>query len=260
MDAAYAGADLRRFPDRHERRFGRHDLWSVPDNPYLPARALHLARPMPVIDMTAEILVSLTPALRLAALQAAAAAALCLAFGTLLVYLAERRRALAGRLKAEERANAALEARVAERTEALSLLNQDRRREIGERLEAEAALRRAQADLVQAGKLSALGQMSAGISHELNQPLMAIRSFAENGTAFMERGQPERAAQNLTRIGELARRMGRIIRNLRALRNRNAPRSRMSIWWRWSTRRWKSPRPGPMPPRCRWSGTARPAR
>jgi two-component system C4-dicarboxylate transport sensor histidine kinase DctB len=64
--------------------------------------------------------------------------------------------------------------------------------------------------------LSALGQMSAGISHELNQPLMAIRSFAENAEEFLARGKPEVAAENLSRISELARRMGRIIKNLRA--------------------------------------------
>ena len=58
--------------------------------------------------------------------------------------------------------------------------------------------------------------MSAGISHELNQPLMAIRSFAENGELFFERGKPETARENLGRIAELARRAGRIIHNLRA--------------------------------------------
>jgi two-component system C4-dicarboxylate transport sensor histidine kinase DctB len=58
--------------------------------------------------------------------------------------------------------------------------------------------------------------MSAGISHELNQPLTAIRSFAENANAFLDRDQPERASDNLNRISEMARRMGRIIKNLRA--------------------------------------------
>ena len=103
-----------------------------------------------------------------------------------------------------------------ERTRALSASNAQLRREVTERQEAEAALKRAQDDLVQAGKLSALGQMSAGISHELNQPLMAIRSFAENATLYLQRGQGEVAGENLTRISDLARRMGRIIQNLRA--------------------------------------------
>ncbi|WP_428545127.1 sensor histidine kinase [Profundibacter sp.] len=58
--------------------------------------------------------------------------------------------------------------------------------------------------------------MSAGISHELNQPLMAIRSFAENAEQFLQRGKVDVAGRNLSRISELARRMGRIISNFRA--------------------------------------------
>jgi two-component system C4-dicarboxylate transport sensor histidine kinase DctB len=95
-------------------------------------------------------------------------------------------------------------------------INNALRREASERTEAQLALARAQDDLVQASKLSALGQLSAGISHELNQPLMAVQSFAENGVAFIERGQPVRAAENLARISDMADRMGRIIKNLRA--------------------------------------------
>ena len=83
---------------------------------------------------------------------------------------------------------------------------------------------------MQAGKLSALGKMSAGISHELNQPLMAIRQFAANGGAFLQRGEPARAAENLSRIDEMAHRMSRIIRNLRAfVRNENEPMGRVDM-------------------------------
>jgi len=114
------------------------------------------------------------------------------------------------------RANAQLEARVRARTQALRDINNELRREAAERTQAQMALARAQDDLVQASKLSALGQLSAGISHELNQPLMAVQSFAENGVKFIERGAPERATENLTRISEMAHRMGRIIKNLRA--------------------------------------------
>ncbi|MFC6760061.1 hypothetical protein ACFQFQ_12050 [Sulfitobacter porphyrae] len=135
------------------------------------------------------MLLDTEPARRLAAAQAAAVAALCLAFGSLLFLAAERRRALAS-------ANARLEDRVAERTRALRDTNAKLLAEAAEREEAQAALRRAQDELVQAGKLSALGQMSAGISHELNQPLMAIRSFAENGVQFMNRGT-RRARQRI---------------------------------------------------------------
>jgi two-component system C4-dicarboxylate transport sensor histidine kinase DctB len=163
-----------------------------------------------------EILLDVSPAAGLAALQAAVAAALCSVLGGALLFVAERRRALSVRLSNEAAVNAVLEQRVAERTRALEAANADLRHQITERVRAEAALKKAQADLVQAGKLSALGQMSAGISHELNQPLMAIRSFAENAEQFLDREQPEIARQNLQRIADLARRIGRIIKNLRA--------------------------------------------
>jgi two-component system C4-dicarboxylate transport sensor histidine kinase DctB len=127
-------------------------------------------------------------------------------------------------------ANAQLEARVAARTAELEDTNTQLRAQAKEREQAQTALARAQSDLVQAGKLSALGQMSAGISHELNQPLMAIRSFAENGAQFMERGKPERAGENLIRISDLARRMGRIIKNLRAFaKQESEPLSRVDL-------------------------------
>ncbi len=190
-------------------KVGPHKIWTIDWGPYLPRRALHLTRNLEVIALVGEALVDVAPARRLAMLQVATVVALCLAFGALLYLATERRRVLA-------RANAVLESRVAARTADLSETNLKLRREVAERQEAEAALQRAQADLVQAGKLGALGQMSAGISHELNQPLMAIRSFAENGTLYLERGRVDEAGENLSRISELARRMGRIIKNLRA--------------------------------------------
>lgn len=190
-------------------KVGPYKIWTIDWGPYFPRRALHLTRNLEVIGLVGEALVDVAPAQRLAMLQVATVVALCLAFGALLYLATERRRVLA-------RANAVLESRVAARTVDLSESNLKLRREVAERQEAEAALQRAQADLVQAGKLGALGQMSAGISHELNQPLMAIRSFAENGTQYLERGRVDEAGENLTRISELARRMGRIIKNLRA--------------------------------------------
>ena len=192
-----------------DRTVNGHEIWSLELGPYLPRQALHLTQPLPVIGMTSEILLDLAPVLKIANLQAMVAAAFCLAFGAMLYIAAQR-------LRTEAATNLALEARVQDRTRELSLLNADLLREIAERTEAETALTRAQAELVQAGKLSALGQMSAGISHELNQPLMAIQSFAENGEILLDRGKPEAARENLGKIGELANRMGRIIRNLRA--------------------------------------------
>jgi len=199
------------------RYVGGYELWLTDWSAYVPVRGLHLAQELPAIGMMAEALIDVDPARRLAGLQAAAVAAVFLAFGALSFLATERRRALA-------QANTVLESRVAERTAELSETNETLRREVAERIAAELALKKAQDDLVQAGKLSALGQMSAGISHELNQPLMAIRQYADNGTAFMERGKPERAEENLTRISAMAARMARIIKNLRAFARNESER------------------------------------
>lgn len=188
---------------------GSHEIWNLGWGRYLPREALHLTQELPVIGMSGEVLVDVAQTRALARAQMVAFVGLCLAFGSLLFMAAERRRALST-------ANAKLEARVRARTQLLREVNTQLRVEAEVREEAQTALRRAQDELVQAGKLSALGQMSAGISHELNQPLMAIRSFADNATQFMARGKPERAEENLGRISEMSQRMGRIIQNLRA--------------------------------------------
>ena len=206
-----------------QSRRGPHEIWQIDLGPYLPRRALQVSEALPRIGMTGAALVDVAPARRIAMLQAGAVGGMLLFFGALLLFAQERRRTLA-------RANAELERRVADRTASLTETNRALRREIHEREEAEGALRRAQAELVQAGKLSALGKMSAGISHELNQPLMAIRQFAANGGAFLQRGTPDKAAENLTRIDEMAHRMSRIIRNLRAfVRNENEPVTRVDM-------------------------------
>jgi len=208
--------DAQSFPAYAARRVSGHEVWLLDGGRYLPRRALHLTREVPAIGLSANVLLDAGPTFRSAVLVAGATMALFLVFGAAMLVAVQQRQALHGRLAVEAAANARLEARVTERTRALAGANADLRHEIVERKEAEAALKQAQAELVQAGKLSALGQMSAGISHELNQPLMAIRSFAENGTLFFERGKPEKARENLGRIAELSRRMGRIIHNLRA--------------------------------------------
>ncbi|HBQ35452.1 MAG TPA: C4-dicarboxylate ABC transporter [Rhodobacteraceae bacterium] len=177
------------------RQRAGYEIWSLNSGPYIPKNALHLTKPLPIIGMRGEVLVSTAPALRLAWLQGAAVAAILLGLGAILFWLTERRRAMAARLRLEAKANEELEIRVEQRS---------------------VELKQAQSELLQSAKLAALGQMSAGISHELNQPLMAIRSFAENAETFIERGKPGVALKNLSRISELARRMGRIISNFRA--------------------------------------------
>jgi two-component system, NtrC family, C4-dicarboxylate transport sensor histidine kinase DctB len=69
--------------------------------------------------------------------------------------------------------------------------------------------------LVQANKLAALGQIAAGVGHEINQPLTAIASYARNAASFIAAGQNGKAVANMERIGALSDRVGRITGELR---------------------------------------------
>ena len=77
-------------------------------------------------------------------------------------------------------------------------------------------LRQTQDELIQAAKLAVLGQMSASISHELNNPLAAIRSFADNGRRFLDKNKLERVDDNLSRISALTDRMAKISNQLKS--------------------------------------------
>ena len=143
------------FPQHSVRPLAGHDLWTLDGGRYLPDRALHLARDVPAIGLHAHVLLDAGPTLRSGVLVGGATAALFLVFGAAMLVAVQQRRALHDRLAVEAAANARLEARVTERTRALASANTDLRREVAERKEAEAALKQAQADLVQAGKLSA---------------------------------------------------------------------------------------------------------
>lgn len=98
--------------------------------------------------------------------------------------------------------------------------------EIRERIKTEDALRQTQNELIQAAKLAVLGQMSASISHELNNPLAAIRSFADNGRRFLAGGKPERTDENLTRISALTERMAKISEQLKSFARKSSSEER----------------------------------
>jgi len=145
----------------------------------------------------------------------------------LLGIMMQRRRHYLDRINFEGKARRELEVRVVERTSDLEGLNRRLRQEVLEREHAQQELFRAQDELVQAGKLSALGTMSASISHELNQPLAAIRSYAENAEVLLDHQRTDDARGNLKLISELTGRMASIIAHLRAFarRDRHAPES-----------------------------------
>lgn len=135
------------------------------------------------------------------------------------LYLWQRQRAIRQQLAARralQRAHDHLELKVEQRTRELSDANRDLIGEIAERKRAEAVLREAQEELLQAGKLAVLGQLSAGISHEISQPLTALRALSENAKLLLQRGRVEDAGKNLASITELTERMGRITAQLKS--------------------------------------------
>lgn len=151
--------------------------------------------PMPQASWQVHVLIDTAPARR-EALTAAVLAMLSVGLLALAAtVLWQRRLRLDERLQMQAEAQAALERRVEERT---------------------AELRQAQFDLVQAGKLAALGQMSAALSHEFNQPLAAARTYADNAGTLMDRGRMDEARTNIARIIGLIDRMATISRHLRS--------------------------------------------
>ncbi|EKD34724.1 MAG: hypothetical protein ACD_75C02217G0004 [uncultured bacterium] len=135
----------------------------------------------------------------------------------LMLLLVQRRHRLTELSRVEEEArkvlqeaNELLESRVLDRTQKLTEANEQLRKEILDRQQTEIKLKRTRKELIHAAKLAVLGQMSAGINHELNQPLAAIRSYTDNGKQFLEKGRLEEAMWNLEQIGELTERMAQI--------------------------------------------------
>ncbi|KMY00491.1 histidine kinase [Pseudomonas syringae KCTC 12500] len=185
----------------------------------------YLAQSRPLSD-TAWHLTLLTPLedlRREAANQGMLVAVACALVTFLLIAWNERRKVISTRLAAREALQAAnneLERKIAERTEHLRASNERLKAQIRERRQAEDTLRRAQDELVQAGKLAAIGQMSTSIAHELNQPLAALRTLSGTTVRFLERGALDTASTNLRTINDLVDRMGRITASLRAFARR----------------------------------------
>lgn len=153
------------------------------------------------------------------AAQAAATGALgMLALGLVASLWALRRRSLRHRLRAAEALRAAhgeLESRVVQRTAELRETNQRLQDEVQARTQTEAALRAAQQELLHQGKMAALGQMSAGMMHELNQPLAAMRTLSDNAVVLLGHGRLPEVERNLNRLGTLVDRLGKLTAQLK---------------------------------------------
>lgn len=195
--------ELRRQAIRDVKRYLDHALEPLADFQWSPRletyqavwlqgkHYLLAAHSMEEADWEVYVLLDWQEVTRPAAIAGVLATVLCLLTSLLLLLLwknqAQRRRYKQAILEA-------LESKVEERTRELRL---------------------AQEELVQAAKMAALGQLSAAINHELNNPLGAIRAYADNASQFLERGHPEFAKANLQEISGLTERMATITRQLK---------------------------------------------
>ena len=143
----------------------------------------------------------------------------------LVLYLVERQRAV---IAAREAGNV-LKREVERTTHELREANASLRTEVDERRRTELRLRETQNELVQAGKLAALGQMSTAIAHEINQPLAAIRTFIASSKIFLERGETGQAITNLATINKLAARMAAITAHLKTFARKSEPGHPMPV-------------------------------
>jgi len=130
----------------------------------------------------------------------------------------------------QEAARLELESRVQERTAELRETNQRLTVEMEERRRAEAHVHRMQDELIQSNKLATLGQIAAGVAHEINQPVAAIRAYADNAAVFLDRADDKTAKANLGLISGLTDRIGLITDELRAFaRKSSAPPAPVTV-------------------------------
>ncbi len=195
----YSDAVLKELPIKRSQ-FDNHELMTVPTN---GAFREYLVKSDYMIDAgwTVSVLLD-TGSIRAQArtMQIAILLSLCLMF-LLLAVVIQRRARLEERMLMQVEAQAELERRVEERTADLARVNSQ--------------LRQTQADLIQAGKLAGLGQMSAALSHEFNQPLAAAKTYADSAVMLIDRQRVGEARENLTRISGLIDRTASISRHLR---------------------------------------------
>ncbi len=104
----------------------------------------------------------------------------------------------------------------------LRQLNARLQREIAAREKVQKSLEVAELTLAQSSKLAALGEMSAAVSHELNQPLAAMKTYLAGARLLLQRKRPEEALSSFQRIDDLIERMGAITRQLKSYARKGA--------------------------------------
>ncbi|MGV3550608.1 sensor histidine kinase [Rhizobium sp.] len=195
----YSDAVLKELPIRRSK-LADHALMQITE-PGSAREYLALSQYVGDADWTVSVLMDTGSVYSQARTTIAALVLLICVAGLIGGVLIQRRARLNERIEMESRAKAELEHRVEARTADLARVNSE--------------LRQTQADLIQAGKLAGLGQMSAALSHEFNQPLAAAKTYADSAVMLLDRQRHDEARNNLSRISSLIDRMASISRHLR---------------------------------------------
>lgn len=123
--------------------------------------------------------------------------------------------------------NQELERRVGELTQELTRSNSELRDLVDHYRHTQQQLQETQGQLIQAAKLAVLGEMSAGINHELNQPLLALQTYNENSLRLMAKDKPEMVAKNLQEMQQILSTMQGIVSRLKVFSRRSPPELRV---------------------------------
>jgi two-component system C4-dicarboxylate transport sensor histidine kinase DctB len=176
-------------------------------------RYLMMSRSLHDLNWQIHYLLRLSPAAERSRAVAIIGTVLILFLFAFGMYVRERRQKLLSRHKARE-------------AEALLEVNKRLQDEIAEHNRTEKALRETQAELVQSSKLAALGHMAAGIVHELNQPIAAIRTHAASGRLLLERRQFDKAQTTLSSIARMTEHLASITVQLKTFAHKAPPAGR----------------------------------
>ena len=185
------------------------------------SRYIEVKKYLPLLQWTLHVFVDLAPVQkqkRSTIIISTLMVVLCLLS---LWIIFERRRRLIERARSQQAFALRLERQVRDRTRELTESNSLLASEVVERRSAETALRETQEDLLQAAKLAGIGQMSAALAHEYNQPLAAIRSYADNAKQLLALEKPGAVSDNLTRITSLTERMANLTKTLRSFAHKS---------------------------------------
>ena len=111
--------------------------------------------------------------------------------------------------------NQNLEQTVDKRTQYLKQSNQQLQQTLFQYQESQLKLKQTEQELTQTAKLAVLGELSASINHEINQPLAALRTYSENSVKLLEMGRSDLVKSNLAKMIALNTSITEIIARLK---------------------------------------------